>query len=97
MISDNKLTEEVGQVEEHPHLEVPQLSLQLLCSFSLELALPQQLFLTFLVEETSFLQELFSKPLPQAIAVLDIRNMPNKTNNIKWCFFISKKKLCKIN
>jgi hypothetical protein len=88
MISDKKLTEEVGQVEEQPHFEWPQLPLHPLWSFSLELSLPQQLFFSDLVEEISFLQQLLSEPLPQAIVLLGMINMPNKTINIMWCFFI---------
>ena len=88
IISDKKLTEEAGQVEEQPHSEWPHLPLQPLWSLSLELPLSQQLFFSFVVDEISFLQQLFSEPLPQAIAVLGMKNMPNKTNNIKWYFFI---------
>mgnify|MGYP003552720222 FL=1 len=76
------MIEEEGQVIEQPQFAWPQSPLHPFSSLLSELSLLQQHFFSVFLDETSFSQECFELELPQAIAVLGIKNMPSKTINI---------------
>lgn len=86
LISDTKFTDVDGHVEEHPHLEWPQLPLQPLWSLLDLLSFLQQLFFSALAFDISFLQECL--PEPHANDIEGISRKPSMTINMMWIFFM---------